>query len=606
MSILANSNSKTWIGAVAVATAAGILYFLTAARDIVVGDSPELIMAAVTLGVAHAPGYPLFIMLGHIFSLVPFGSLPFRVNLFSVICDALAIGVVYFSAFRLTRSQLAAAVAAFLLAVNPTFWEWSLAAEVFPLNNLLAALLILLLIGWHEQPERTGLLIAAFFVAGLALTNHQTSVLLGPAFCFVLWRRRSVLFARPHLLVIGVGAFIVGLVPYAYIPWASAHHPAHNWGNVSSFRDFVGLITRRSYGSTRLVSTAGYSGGSPWTRLAALGISFGWVTGLVILLGAIQAFQRVRWYFWFSLIAFIFTGPFFVWISDLNLSTAPSALFVLQRFFLLSQVTLAPLAAFGVLTLARFLSRSIETASLSALRIVTAICFAAIAISVATNYRRIDQSRNSIARHFGEDIFSTTRPNSVLLVTGDGLAFPLMYLQKVENIGKETTLVVLPLLLGDWYVQQLREQHRDLVVPFDRYDPQSNNNLNALVGSNGDRTIAIAGTVGGDNSLDANYWPYQQGLLVMIMPKSSDLPLDTLLAENEQLLGRCHPPAPGTVRANTFEEDILNIYAYPPFNIGGTCERAGLKAEARAWYQRALAINPQFSKAREALARLEH
>ena len=90
---------------------------------------------------------------------------------------------------------------------------------------------------------------------------------------------------------------------------------------------------------------------------------------------------------------------------------------------------------------------------------MTATSLAAILISVATNYRRIDQSRNLIARYFGEDVFNTIRPNSILLVSGDGLAFPLMYLQKVENLGRETTLVVLPLLLGDWYVRQLREQH---------------------------------------------------------------------------------------------------------------------------------------------------
>ena len=51
MSILAGNKLKPWVGAIAVAAAAGILYFLTAARDIVVGDSPELITAAVTLGV---------------------------------------------------------------------------------------------------------------------------------------------------------------------------------------------------------------------------------------------------------------------------------------------------------------------------------------------------------------------------------------------------------------------------------------------------------------------------------------------------------------------------------------------------------------------------
>ena len=313
---------------------------------------------------------------------------------------------------------------------------------------------------WREQPERSVLLIAAFFVAGLALTNHQTIVLLAPALCFVLWQRRSVL--RPQLLVIGIAAFMIGLLPYAYIPWAAAHHPVHNWGNISSFDDFVGLITRRSYGSSRLISTPGYIGGSPWLRITALGISFGPVSALLIIIGAIRSFRSARWYFWFTLIAFVFAGPFFVWISDLNLSTAPAALFVLQRFFLLSQVVLAPLAAFGVFSLAEFVARSIGSTPSLALRIVVATCLTAILIGVTANYRRIDQSRNSIARHFGEDVFNTARPNSILLVSGDGLAFPLMYLQKVENIGTATTLAVLPLMLGEWYIRQFRDQHPDL------------------------------------------------------------------------------------------------------------------------------------------------
>src|SRR5207237_5690111 len=109
MSILAGENSKPWIGAVVVTVAAGVLYFLTAARYIIVGDSPELITAAATLGVAHPPGYPLFTMLGHLFALIPFGSIPFRVNLLSVVCDAVAVGAVYWIGWRLTKSQLAAA-----------------------------------------------------------------------------------------------------------------------------------------------------------------------------------------------------------------------------------------------------------------------------------------------------------------------------------------------------------------------------------------------------------------------------------------------------------------------------------------------------------------
>src|SRR5260370_38855091 len=105
MSILAGIRSKPWLGAIAVTLAAGMLYFLTAARDIVVGDSPELTIAAATLGVAHAPGYPLFTMLGHLFCLLPFGSIPFRVNSLSVICDSVTVGLIYLIGWRLTKSQ---------------------------------------------------------------------------------------------------------------------------------------------------------------------------------------------------------------------------------------------------------------------------------------------------------------------------------------------------------------------------------------------------------------------------------------------------------------------------------------------------------------------
>lgn len=605
MSILAGSNSKTWAGAIFVVSAAAVLYFLTAARDIVVGDTPELITAAVTLGVAHEPGYPLFTMLGHLFSMLPFGSIPFRVNLLSVTCDALTIGVVYFSALRLTRSQLAAGVGALLLAVNPTFWEWSLATEVFPLNNLFAAVLILLLVAWHEQPERSGFLIAAFFVAGLALTNHQTIILLGPAFCFVLWQRRSILFARPGLLAIGIAVFVIGLLPYAYVPWTSAHHPLHNWGDVSSFHDLLRLVLRRSYGSTRLVATAGYSGGSPWARLAALGISFGAVAGLLIILGAIQAFQRAHWYFWFSLIAFIFAGPLFVWISNLNLGTAPSALFVLQRFFLLSQVVLAPLAAFGVVALAQFVTGVLNSSQSLALRIITATCLAAVVINVATHYRHIDQSRNFIERRFAEDVFATIEHKSILLARGD-IAFALLYFQQVEGVEKETELVLLPLLATEWYIRQLQQEHPDLITPFDRYDPV-NNNLKKFVEANNQHTICIVGTIGDeDHSLDSSYWAYQRGLLLIVEPRSKNIPVQGMIEENERLFNRYHLPVSNSVRGSTFEADILNMYAWPAFRIGNDCARVGLRDHARKWLERALQINPNFPQAREALAQLEH
>src|SRR5712692_11167767 len=125
MSILVRRDAKTWVGAAVVVGAAALLYLLTAGRGIVVGDTPELITAAVTLGVPHPPGFPLFTMLGHLFSLLPLGPIPFRVNLLASTCDALTVGVVYLTALRLSGNALAAEVAALALAVSPIFWSWS-------------------------------------------------------------------------------------------------------------------------------------------------------------------------------------------------------------------------------------------------------------------------------------------------------------------------------------------------------------------------------------------------------------------------------------------------------------------------------------------------
>jgi dolichyl-phosphate-mannose-protein mannosyltransferase len=581
------------------ATVAGLaflLYFLTAARDIVVGDTPELITAAVTLGVPHPPGYPLFTMLGHLFSLLPFGPVPFRVNLLGVTCDALTVAVIFFTALRLSRSRPAAAIAALILAVIPAFWRWSLVAEVFPLNNLLASVLIYLLVAWHEEPHRPGVLIAAFFVAGLALTNHHTIVLLVPAFCFVLWQRRAVLRTRPQIF-----AICTGLLPYLYVPWASAHHPAWNWGNVSSLRDLIALIARKSYGGRRLVGTASYMGGSPLARIIALCAFFGPVAGMLILLGAVQAYRRQRWYFWFSLIAFLCVGPLFAWITNLNLATAPSALFVLQRFFLLPQVVVAPLIAFGVLSVAEVVASSVPARPVP---LVAGALLIVLVVSVITTYRRVDQSHNRIARSFGEDVFTTVDPHAILMTTGDGFAIPLMYLSIAERKRPDVALIFLPLLPADWYLRQLRERYPDLAVPYDHYDGQRQN-LRALIEANPGRPVAIIGTVP-DKSLDQYYWSYQRGLVSVMEPASTQITLSEMASDNEQLMERYHPPSPRSVNSEGFESEILALYAQPALRIGHEYRRGGWKKEARAWYQRALTLDPDLPHVQQAVASLEH
>ena len=95
------------------------IYILTLSRSVYFGDSGEFIALAKTLGIAHPPGYPLYTMLAHLFTYLPFGTLAFRVNLFSAVTSSLTVVVVYFICLKLTKNRLAPTSASLFLAYNP-------------------------------------------------------------------------------------------------------------------------------------------------------------------------------------------------------------------------------------------------------------------------------------------------------------------------------------------------------------------------------------------------------------------------------------------------------------------------------------------------------
>lgn len=588
--------------ALAAFVASGAVYAATTARDIVFGDSPEFVMVAAVLGVAHPPGYPLQTLLGHLFTLLPFGTVPLRVNLLSAAAHAGTAVVVYLIAQRLTGSRPAALLAALLLAFGRLFWSWSLVAEVFPLNDFLAALLLLLLVSWRERPEAAWRLIAAGFVGGLALANHLTIVLLVPAALYLLWERRTALFSRPRVIAAASAALLVGLLPYAYLPWAAAHHPAWNWGAIASPSDLADHLLRRGYGTGQLVgSGAAIAGGDVGARLLQLVTSFGPLVGALLVLGAVQAFRTKRHYLWFSVIAFAFTGPLFTAYANANVGV-PIAQVVLERFFLLAHVVVAPLVAFGALLLAE-----VATAWLGAeaARAAPALIGLGALVStiggIALNYQTVDQSANRAARTFAEDVLRTAERGSVLLAAGDAAIFPVSYLQIVEGERGDVSVVILPLLRAEWYLRQLREDRADLVLPLAQ--SASTFTLRSLVQTNPDRPVALLGDPS-DDSLTADYLLYPRGLASRVVPKRETVAAASVHEVNRQLFGSYRPPSTEAMRSNGWLRVVGEKYAVGSFRVGRFFEGERSYADARFWYARALELFADFPEARAALSRL--
>ena len=79
-----------------------IVYLLTLAPTISFFDSGEMVAGAYTLGVAHPPGYPIYVTLGKLFTLLPINNVAFRVNLMSSFFAALTSVMIYY----ITRAML--------------------------------------------------------------------------------------------------------------------------------------------------------------------------------------------------------------------------------------------------------------------------------------------------------------------------------------------------------------------------------------------------------------------------------------------------------------------------------------------------------------------
>jgi hypothetical protein len=586
--------------ALVVAVIAGAIYTATAARDVVVGDSGEFLAAAARLGVAHPPGYPLLVLLGHAFSWLPIGPLAFRINFLAVVCGASTVGLVCATALRLGASRIAAVVAALALALDPLFWEWSLAIEAFPLNNLVAAALVYCLVRWHARPDASKFLVAAALLGGLGAANHLTAVFLTPFVAVVMWHRRSSL--RVTTLLACVGAVLVGLIPYVYIPWAAARDPFLNWGNISSASALVRHFLRADYGTGRLVAEGG-SPGDPFERIIALAASFTLLEGVLVVAGFVRAWRAVRWYFWGCLLSALLAGPAFAAYANVDLEN-PVALWVLRRFFLLPHVLVAPLAGLGFASFAGVVTSRIPRQRRLADVTLASLALLLIAVPAALRYRAIDQHDNHVTRRFAEDVLRSVPPRSVLLGNGDEIAFPVAYLQAVENQRPDVTLVMLGLFRGPWYVTQLRRRDPTLVIPFEQYDPgRPRGTLRAFVDANPARTFELVGPPT-DSSLDAAYWVYRRGLVAEIEPMARDIGIGEAERENDRLMGSYRPPNASKIRRNTFEISYLQKYAGAAAAMGDQYASQHLDAPAEAWYRRALAIDPEAADVQAALARV--
>jgi hypothetical protein len=539
---LFTTRAEAWTAAL-VAAAAFVVYVATLYPDVPGGDSGELIGAVAGGGVIHPPGYPLYALLARLYLHIPFGTLAWRVNLFSATCDAVAAGTLSLAVSRWTRSPWAGLAAAALFAFAPGVWLYAVSAEVFALNNLFVSVVLLLCVLYAEERDRT-YAYAGAFASGLALSNHLTILfVVVPLGAWMLHAGRRDLL-RPRPLVTMVALVAIGLLPYLLLVTVRHDDAVVSWGTTNTWSGFWTHVLRRDYGPLRVAN--GRGGATPSGTLDAwfgdLVGELGWWGGPLLVTGLVAAARSGTHLHLGRAVTLVPVVGVLVFALLWGLP-ASDALHreILARFWQEPDVVCFAWCGWGVAAIGSF-ARS-RSATSPAWRLLEPTVAGGLALaSLGLHAREMDHHANRVVRDYGAEILRAAPMGAVLLTKGDLITNTTRYLQLAEGVRPDVHVVDQELLGYEWYGRQIAARYPDIRLPRARYAPGASDGffMKELLDENFGRwPILICGGVKeGDLTADATYgrWPY--GLCEMVHRGSEPVNVDDWLRESEAALPR--------------------------------------------------------------------
>lgn len=374
-----------------------------------IGDTPKFQYIGVILGTPHNPGYPLYVMLSHLFSRLPWGTPAYRANLFSAVCAALAVALLYALARRLGCSRLAAGSAALGAAFGPVFWSQATLAEVYALAAALLLAVVVTLLAWGAPPapgreRRPALLLTAIGVCALASGHHLTIVMSAPA--LVLYALLSDVRAalRRRVLVGGLLLVLAGLAQYLFVlvrtrqgaPYLGSS--ARNLSELldvmrgAQFAERLFAFDAASLASQRLPALASWV----WAEFGTLGLALAGVGAL--------ALARRRW----RELLLLLLGAAGVLAFALNYRVDDGEVFLIPAFMLLWPLAGVGAQALLEASLVRFPARAARA-------VLASLLLALPAWQFARHFQASDHSARTFEARYFEALFDALPEQAVVL-----------------------------------------------------------------------------------------------------------------------------------------------------------------------------------------------
>ena len=473
-----------------------VVYLFTLAPSVIQIDTGELAAVQATLGIAHPTGYPLYTIIGFLFSKIP---LPFttiyQLNLLAALYCAIAVSVFTYTAkfildnieifstqkvinadkkkkqskkhkaekkqsskifleFNEPIKILSAVLAGLALAFSKTFWFQSTSVEVYSFHLLLMSLIIFTLLKAYVKKEESednikskSWLFFAFFLA-LGFTNHMTTLLIFPGVAYLYfnkWRFNKNSFLRIGLMLL---VFLPVLVLiYSYFPIRASQQPFFNWGNPVDLERIIRHISGFQYQVWLFSSTEAAK--EQLDYFIGNLISEFSITILVVVFGIIVTFIKSRKLFIFLFISFLFTVLYSI-NYDIN---------DIDAYFLLAYVSLSFFSILGFVKIFSELSNNKIVRSITVFVAALIITFQAY-----SNFSEVDQSKTYVYEDYTRTLLSSVEKDAIIFsYQWDYFISASYYYQFVENLRRDIVVVDKELLRRSWYYVQLDSKYPGLL-----------------------------------------------------------------------------------------------------------------------------------------------
>lgn len=608
-----------------------VVYLLTKPPTILWVDSGTMLGAANSLGIPNPPGFPLYMMVAHLFTKIPFGNVLFRLELLSIIFAIAILFLVYHIIVMLLRydfffykqgkvangknhtiSNLAGVFGVVSLAFSYQFWSQAQNTEAFIFTYFFITLFCYVLLRlslWQKENEKTKQEIqqAIFtktifiltFIYGIAAGANPTVAAFLPAVLFFLYLYRR--FFNEKKIFLLLGTMVVGVVlVYAYLPLRAMAYPFVNWGNPQTPALFFGHLHGEGLNiyEPESGSINGFTG-SPLVFIQS--VSYYFLQSLLqftpflfpfIIIGLITVFRKNKYLFFFLLAAPLFNIVY----SGLYYSGNQ------ESWFITSWIFAGIFMGIGFASvLQKLLEKSKKAYLLLALSFLPCVIYFGV-LNRSAHYYSLD---------YGVNLYKSLGENALLIGTGDFFNSLGNYFHEADIYRRDVTPVTANMFyVNKWYRDNLRratnlvisKRHEDIIQykSFGEY----NEAMNMLIADNIDkrpvyvtpltlRASALAATSAGQLRLDKRFKFIPHGLVLQVIKaqedaapskEAYDFQFKTPLAKTPIYLERNY---------KTGYKDLLNEYVFAYEALGDWYLDQGYEQQPLEYYMKAYQLNPQ-------------